>query len=483
MNKIWNKLSHLGTTQYMPIEQSRKVILTNQIAYISFCILLFLNSSFLFVDFIEFDPIGFFTIPLVLSTPLLNKLGHYKISSFSIAILMPISTLIFSSYSKTLMPPPIPLLVYIFPKLMLLSFLILPLILIDSRNKVLLIIAISINVACIFLVETVNDLMGVGLDFNNVAYDNYERLNTLIVFPILIIVFGFIFQNSINRKYENRIVSQNKNIENAYKKIERINNDLTDSILYAKHIQQAILPDKKIFNQHFAESFIYYKPKSMVSGDFYFIKELELKNKKCIAFAVSDCTGHGVPGGFMSMLGITSLNEIVRENNFINAADILNQVRENIKDTLNQTGKLSEQNDGMDMAMVLYFPDQKLIEFAGARNSIYLIGTNNNVAIYKGDKMPIGVHLKEKPFTNTIINIHGNEMCYLFTDGIVDQMNEKGERFMSKNLRSTLIKLCDYSCNKQAALFSDKMKNWRAKGNHTYAEQVDDMLLLGVRFM
>lgn len=483
MNNIWNKFSHLGTTTYMPIEKSRKVILANQIAYISFCILLLLNSSFLFVDFIEFDPVGFFTIPLVLSTPLLNKLGYFKISAFSISTLMPIATLIFSSYSKTLMPPPIPLLVYIFPKLMLLSFLILPLILIDSRNKALLFLAIAINIACLILVEKVNELMGVGLDFNNVNYENYERLNSLISFPIMIIVFGFIFLNSINRKYEDRIVTQNQNLEKAYQKIERINNDLTDSILYAKHIQQAILPDKNIFNQFFAESFIYYKPKSMVSGDFYFIKELEIKNEKCIAIAVSDCTGHGVPGGFMSMLGITSLNEIVRENYFTDAADILNQLRDKIKNTLNQTGNILEQKDGMDMTMVLYFPNQKLIEFAGARNSIYLIGTNNNVAIYKGDKMPIGIHVKEKPFTNTTINIHGNEMCYLFTDGIVDQMNEKGEKFMAKNLKSTLVKLSDYSCNKQVALFSDKMKNWRTKENNTFEEQVDDMLLLGVRFM
>jgi hypothetical protein len=138
MIKLWSKLSHTGIAITMPIETSRKVILTNQLAYISFIIVVLLNSSFWFIDFIEFEPMSIITAPIILSAPLLNRFGHYKISSFSIVTLMPLAALFFSSLSKTLMPTPIPILAYLFPKLFLMSFLVLPFVLIDSRNKLLL---------------------------------------------------------------------------------------------------------------------------------------------------------------------------------------------------------------------------------------------------------------------------------------------------------------------------------------------------------
>lgn len=482
MNNLWSNLSHIGTTPTMPFEKVRRIVLSNQIAFFTFCLLLVLNTSFLFVDFIPFDPVGFFTIPLVLTTPILNKFGKHTIGAFSLAALMPISMLLFSSVSKTLMPPPIPLLVYIFPKIILLSFLILPFILIDNKQRGLLIIAIAITITCIFLTDKVNVLLGVGIDFNKIELSSYNNLNTLLIFPIVIIILGFIFLNSINSSYENTIITQNKVLEEAKKKIEFTNNNFTESLSYAEHIQNSILPKKQIFDSCFADSFIYYKPKAIVSGDFYFLKKLEVNGAECIALAVADCTGHGVPGGFMSMLGLTSLNEIVQEGKFFNAADILNQLRGNIKTKLNQTGDFSEQKDGMDMALILYYPKKNIVEFSGAKNAIYLIHENRNSEIFKGDRMPIGIHLKEKPFTNHNIKISSGQMCYLFTDGIIDQMNTEGQKFMSRRLLHLITKISPEGCNKQSVTVADELNKWMNIDNKNPLEQIDDMTLIGIRF-
>jgi serine phosphatase RsbU (regulator of sigma subunit) len=481
MIKLWSKLSHTGIAITMPIETSRKVILTNQLAYISFIIVVLLNSSFWFIDFIEFEPMSIITAPIILSAPLLNRFGHYKISSFSIVTLMPLAALFFSSLSKTLMPTPIPILAYLFPKLFLMSFLVLPFVLIDSRNKLLLTLAILINLSCIFLVEKMNQVMGVGIDIELVSLDNYERINFLILFPIAVILFGFISLNSINNKYETHIISQNRNLEHANAKIEEINENLTDSIEYAKYIQSAILPDKKKFEDFFDDSFVFYKAKSIVSGDFYFIKNVEINGDTCIVLTAVDCTGHGVPGGFMSMLGISMLNEIIQDNNFTNAADILDKLRRNIKVTLNQSGKQSDQRDGMEMALVAYYPSQQRMEFAGARNPLYIISEDNELLVYKANNMPIGIHLIETAFTNTNIELKGGEMCYMFSDGITDQTNPKGTKFTSKRLQKTLIELSNEKCNKQTVLFSTTMKSWMTHDKQKKVEQIDDMLLLGFR--
>lgn len=481
MRNFWQRLSNFGITAEMPVTVSRKVILANQIAYISFGILFFMNTSFLFIESIEFDILPLLSTLIILTTPLLNKLGYYKISSFTIATLMPIAAMFFSSVSKTLMPPPIPLVVYIFPKLFLLSLLVLPLILIDSRNKLLISGALSINLACIFLVENVNEMMGVGLDFKQVSFDNFDRLDLLIVFPIAILLFGFLFLININNKYEDQIINQNQSLEKANNKIEKINYDLYESIRYAEYIQRAILPEKNKLNNFFADNFIYYKAKSIVSGDFYFFKESKIDGNKCIVITAADCTGHGVPGGFMSMLGMSFLNDIVREGNFTDAADILNQLRFNIKIALNQTGKEIEQTDGIEMALIIYYPDLNKLEFSGAKNPLYLISEKQEITIFKADRMPIGIHLKENPFTNTTIHLKGSEICYLFSDGVIDQMNEKGEKFTSKRLRTLLQNNSNFNFKKQEELLTGKMTQWMLKSNGELMEQIDDMLLVGLK--
>jgi len=338
---------------------------------------------------------------------------------------MSVATLFFSSLSKTVAPTTIPFIEYIFPKMLLMGFLVLPLILIDSRDKVLLFVAIAINLSCVILVDSVNKLFGVELDFDQVSFENFERINFLILFPIVVILVGFHFLNRINISYEKTIINQNNKLTNANSIVEKFNDDLTTSIEYAKYIQQAILPRTHLLENWFADSFIYYNAKTIVSGDFYFFKESALNGKKCIVVAAADCTGHGVPGGFMSVLGMSLLNEIVREDNFTDAANILNQMRARLKEALNQSDEYADHTDGIELALFIYYPENNSLEFSGAKNPLYIISELNEVNVLKGNSMPIGLYLKEKPFTNVEVKLKGNEMCYLFTDGVLNQLNKQ----------------------------------------------------------
>ncbi|MBI9069710.1 MAG: SpoIIE family protein phosphatase [Salinivirgaceae bacterium] len=377
--------------------------------------------------------------------------------------------------------PPIPIEVYIFPKLYLLSFLVLPLVIIDSRSKVLLFLAIFINLSCIFWIDAMNEAMGVGLDFNTVSFATFNRLNYLALFPVALLIFGFLFLNSINNKSEDQILTQNKKLEKASHKIELINNDLTASIEYAQRIQEALLPEKDKLKNYFKDSFTYYKPRDVVSGDFYFLKETSINETPCIVLAAADCTGHGVPGGFMSVLSMSLLNDIVRADKFTSASNILDQLRVQIKLALKQTGKSGETQDGIEMALVIYFPNEKVVEFSGARNPIYIVNNENKLIIYKGDSMPIGIHLHEHAFSNTKINVTSGGMVYLFTDGVTDQMNAKGNRLMTKNLRKWLLEIYKNDCSMQETLFTQRMFQWMENAPNQLVEQIDDMLLIGFR--
>lgn len=480
VKQLWTRLSNFGTDHSLSMIAARKAILTNQLAYITFFVVFGMNISFLFIKSVSFDATGLASSFIILSTPLLNKLGYHKMAAFLFAVLMPISLTLFSSVNKTLMPPPIPLEVYIFPKVFLLSFLIIPLVIIDAKSKFHLALAILVNLACIYWVDSLNTSMGVGLDFSIVSFDSFDRLNYLILFPIIILISGFIFLNNINNKSEEQILAQNKKLEKANHKINKINSDLTNSIQYAQRIQNALLPEKKRLSLYFTDSFVYYKPRDIVSGDFYFIKETKTQGRPCLALVCADCTGHGVPGGFMSILSMSLLNDIIRDNQFTSAADILNQLREQIKVALNQTGKPDEQRDGIELSLILYYPDKKQMEFAGARNPVYLI-KNNTLQVFKGDSMPIGIYLNERLFTNSILNLEGGEMIYLFTDGITDQIDSKGKRLMTTNLRKWLLNTSNQKASVQYNYITDQMNRWMEIDTVNRAEQIDDMLLIGFR--
>lgn len=267
-----------------------------------------------------------------------------------------------------------------------------------------------------------------------------------------------------------------KNIElaNANKLIESKNKDITDSIKYAKHIQEAILPERNYMKQYLQDFFIFYKPKDIVSGDFYWF----LEKNGLLFIAAVDCTGHGVPGAFVSIVGGNILNQVVRQNDFTDAAEILDSVNTMFNMSIRQTFEESVVKDGMDLVLCVIDKEKMEVNFAGAYNPLYIV-RDNGINIYKGNKFPIGIFIGDevKKFSSQTIPIQKNDVLYLFSDGYVDQFGgNDNKKLMHKRFRDLILENSQLPMKLQHYNFELFFENW--KGNR---EQVDDILLIGLR--
>ncbi|MES2140033.1 MAG: SpoIIE family protein phosphatase [Bacteroidota bacterium] len=289
----------------------------------------------------------------------------------------------------------------------------------------------------------------------------------------IIIIFSLLlYRNFLGKKKANQILKMQAIEINFQKKVmEEKNKGITDSINYAKLIQEAILPPKELKYRLFPDAFVLFQPKDIVSGDFYWFTE---KNKKKL-IATVDCTGHGVPGAFMSMIGNALLNEIINEKGITSPSEILMQLRVNIIDSLKQ--KDGQNKDGMDISILCFDEQMNTVEFAGANNPLWLI-RNGEIQEIKADKQPIGLHYGEsKPFSNHVINLLKNDSLYIFTDGYADQFGgHGGKKFKYKQLQNILLSIQDKPMIEQEKVLIEKMSDW--KGD---LEQVDDILIIGVR--
>jgi serine phosphatase RsbU (regulator of sigma subunit) len=272
---------------------------------------------------------------------------------------------------------------------------------------------------------------------------------------------------------EEKVQERTIQIRKQRDQIAHQNREITDSIQYAQRIQSAVLPNEEIINKLLSDYFILFKPRDIVSGDFYWING---QNNKVIVVA-ADCTGHGVPGAFMSMLGISLLNEIVQPEKKVSAAKILNELRKQIKTTLSQTGKVNETKDGMDLALAIIDYDHMKIYFSGAYNPLVHI-RKGEMNVYKGDKMPIGIHVgKEIDFSEKEIDIKKNDCIYMFSDGYADQFGGPDEKkFMSGKFKNLLQEINSRPMDEQKNILNNTIEEW--KGN---LQQVDDILIVGVR--
>ena len=274
------------------------------------------------------------------------------------------------------------------------------------------------------------------------------------------------------------IIIQRDEIEKKKNNLQRKNEEVTHSIEYASRIQSALMPMVKHFYNSFSDHFILFKPRDIVSGDFYWITQ---KNRKVFVTA-ADCTGHGVPGAFMSMLGISFLNEIVNEkdsNNSCTAAEILDELRNMVKDSLHQTSDEGKSKDGMDMAFCIIDYEKEKIQYAGANNPLIIFRNNGEFEEIKADRMPIGIYLKkeEKPFTNHTIDFKQGDAFYMFSDGYPDQFGGPNDKkFKKKNLKNLLSDIYDRNMEEQHRLLDHNFEEW--KGDRI---QTDDVILLGFR--
>jgi serine phosphatase RsbU (regulator of sigma subunit) len=255
-------------------------------------------------------------------------------------------------------------------------------------------------------------------------------------------------------------------------KIEQQQKALGESLEYASSIQSALLPDLRYLYKIFPESFVLFKPRDIVSGDFYWYA----RKGNRVAVTAADCTGHGVPGAFMSMLGISFLNEIVSKN-IPKANTILNRLRENVMKALHQTGELTENKDGMDISLCVIDLDDMLLNFAGAFNPLYLV-RDGNLLETRGDKMPIGINaVVEKSFRNHSVKLEAGDQIYLFSDGYPDQFGgPHDKKFKYRALKELLVRIHKKPMDSQKKELERSFIRWKADN-----EQVDDVLLIGIK--
>jgi ligand-binding sensor domain-containing protein/serine phosphatase RsbU (regulator of sigma subunit) len=273
-----------------------------------------------------------------------------------------------------------------------------------------------------------------------------------------------------NRILEDKVRARTQQVVAQKEELAQKNKDITDSIRYAKRIQFAILPPKSPF----PETFILFKPKDIVSGDFYWFTEVEGRE----FIAAVDCTGHGVPGAFMSIIGHNSLNKIVNQYGILEPGMILNELNREVVETLHHTSDDGDVTDGMDLSLITFDRNNMVIKFAGAYNSMYLVRDGELLEV-KADRQPIGLGGPEKKeFKTEIVEVRKGDMVYLFSDGYADQFGgEKLKKFKSTNMKDLLVKISGEKVEKQRDILDDSIEKWR--GN---IEQVDDILVIGRRF-
>jgi len=272
---------------------------------------------------------------------------------------------------------------------------------------------------------------------------------------------------------EQEIQEQKDEISTQLEYLNTQNKQVKKAIEYASRIQKAAIPAFSIFADFKKEAFLLNLPKDIVSGDFFWAAEREGK----LIVAIADCTGHGVPGAFLSMLGITLLNQIINNIETIDAAEMLNELKEKIIVLLHQQGKRGESTDGMDIALCVFDFHAMQVQYAGAFSPIYLV-RNQQINKIQADRMPIGFYERvSKSFSNNFIPLGSGDLIYLFSDGYIDQFGgEKNKRFMSKRFGELLVRISSHPMAEQQSILNQVLNDW--KGDK---KQLDDILILGIK--
>jgi serine phosphatase RsbU (regulator of sigma subunit) len=287
-------------------------------------------------------------------------------------------------------------------------------------------------------------------------------------FVFTLVFIGLLYRSNNLKQKANRELSEKNLLITEQKK------EITDSIQYASRIQNAMLTPNDYINTLLPEHFILFRPRDIVSGDFYWVTKKDGR----IICAIADCTGHGVPGAFMSMLGISSLNEIISKDSKQSASTILDELSNRLLKSLRQSDRPGELLDGIDMALLIIDQVNGSLEFAGAMNSLIVI-SDGELTEHQTDKKPIGYHIDKKatPFTNHKIPIRKKDVLYAFTDGYQDQFGGKsGKKFMIRKFKNLLLQIHKKPMEEQKSILENSMDEWMSA-----YKQVDDILVMGIR--
>ncbi len=299
--------------------------------------------------------------------------------------------------------------------------------------------------------------------------------------------------NDILTNQKREIENKNEEITQQKRYLEKIHKNTTDSINYASRIQNVILPSASLLSRFFSDHFIFYKPKEIVSGDFYWYRYLERNNKRYFALVAADSTGHGVPGSLVSMLGISLLNETVMRNEVKSSSDVLEVLRDEVKSTFSHSDERLLTRDGIDMAFCFIDLDSLEMQYSGANRPLLLFRKNgetisneelNGLIEYKPTKNPVGIYHKEQPFENHTIQLKKGDVMYLFSDGYADQVGgPDGRKYYFKRFKELLTDIHDRPMMEQRKIIVQTHNDWI---NHPFKNgesfrQVDDMMVMGIK--
>jgi serine phosphatase RsbU (regulator of sigma subunit) len=312
-------------------------------------------------------------------------------------------------------------------------------------------------------------------------------------------------KDKINRELEQMVEERTREISMQKEEIEAQRDELagkrdllesqkkeiTDSINYAKKIQTAVLPSDEMLREMLPEHFVLFRPRDIVSGDFYWARQI----KNFTVVVAADSTGHGVPGAFMSMLGMSFLNELVSRSRFDTAGEILDRLRKKVKTTLRQEGPHEQQKDGMDVALVVIDHDSMEVQYAGAFNPLYLVRENAKDVVslpkekittetdthalheFKADRQPISVYFNESKFRTLRFTVKPGDTLYIFSDGYIDQMGgPMGKKFKARRFKDLILGMQEEAMESQKEILEKTLNEWKED-----TEQVDDILVIGIR--
>ncbi len=299
-----------------------------------------------------------------------------------------------------------------------------------------------------------------------------KRRNLLLfsvsVITLLIAIFAFILFRKFRESDRQKLT-----ISNQKQLVDEKNKEIIDSINYALTIQKAVIPSVNDIKKDVKDALVFFKPKDIVSGDFYW----HTRVKDFLYYIVADCTGHGVPGAFMSLMGISYLGEIINEKNILNTQEILEVLREKVINNLNKSSQTKDKRDGMDMVIMRIDLKTLTLQFSGANNSIYILH-NEVLKELKGNNMPVGLYTEKLlPFTVTEVQLFEGDKLFAFTDGLPDQFGgPKGKKFMYKQMEAILSDNSNGSMQLLHSKILERFEQWQGAN-----EQVDDITVLGIK--
>jgi serine phosphatase RsbU (regulator of sigma subunit) len=326
------------------------------------------------------------------------------------------------------------------------------------------------------IIDVKNNKIDQQKKYNDEVKSKSKILSLFLIFAVLsIFIIGFVF---VRTKKLNKIIGRQKNL------VEEKNQEILDSITYAKRIQSAILPQPKLVKEYFRDSFILYKPKDIVAGDFYWFEAID----NLIFFAAADCTGHGVPGAMVSVVCHNALNRSIKEFSLTNPASILDKTREIVIAEFEKSEE--DVKDGMNISLCVLDSTTKLLSWAGAHNPLWILRSTSRsssdtealektaeIIEFRADKQPIGKFSFAKAFTNHEIQLVENDIIYIFTDGFQDQFGgEKGKKYKISQIRELLLSISSKNLEEQKNLIDQNFETWKGQ-----LDQVDDVCLMGVK--